>query len=83
MEKQIKWTSERSIATGKISRYAADKTVAGRVMSVKHCKTERGAWWEVNHPLAGGHKFDHGCRSFSTLAEAKAHAEQMLVSLGA
>lgn len=78
----MKFTAERSEVTGKISRYIGDQTIAGKKAIIRQRKTDRGTWWSVEHKLAGGHVFDYGHSTHSTLAEAKAHAQAMLEELG-
>lgn len=80
----MKFTPIRSVVDNRIMSYNSDVTVAGkRIVISKSGSPILGTTWSVNHPLAGGHKFDYGFSRHDTLAQAKAHALKMFAELGA
>ena len=80
----MKFTAIRSVIDNRVMSYNSDVTVAGRrIIISKTGSPILGTTWSINHPLAGGHKFDGGRSRHDTLAQAKAHAVKMLAELGA
>jgi hypothetical protein len=80
----MKFTQIRSSIDNRVMSYNSDLTVAGKKIIISRTGTPiLGITWTVNHPLAGGHKFDGGRSRHSTLVQAKAHAVKMLLELGA
>ena len=79
----MKFTAIKSVLDNRVMSYNSDVTVAGQKIIISKVGSPiLGVTWSVNHPLAGGHKFDGGRSRHNTLADAKAHANKMLVELG-
>ena len=79
----MKYTAKKSVIDNRVMSYTSDQTIAGTSVIIAKTGTPiLGVFWAVKHPLAGGHKMDHGFALYSTLSAAKAHAEKMLAELG-